>query len=52
MPATFHTPAQWRERARKTWATIDQLADPSARRTLASIAAAYEKLAVEVLSPN
>ncbi len=47
MPATFYTSAQWRERARRTWATIDQLVDPMARRTLASIATAYEKLAVE-----
>jgi len=45
MPATSYTATQWRERARRTRETIDQLVDPTARRTLSSIAAAYEKLA-------
>jgi len=47
MPATFYTATQWRERARRTRETIDQLTDPFARRTMSSIAAAYEKLADE-----
>lgn len=50
MPATFYTATQWRERAQKTRATIDQLEDPTARRTMASIATAYEKLADEAES--
>ena len=47
MPANYYTASQWRERARRTRATIAQLVDPSARRALSSIALAYEKLAVE-----
>jgi hypothetical protein len=50
MPATFYTAMQWRECARRTRATVDQLVDPSARRTMASIAAAYEKLATQAES--
>ena len=47
MPASYYTATQWRERADRTRATIDRLADPTARRTLASIASAYDKLAVQ-----
>jgi len=47
MPATYFTATQWRDRARRTRAAIDRLVDPSARRTMASIAAAYDKLAAD-----
>ena len=47
MPATYYTSTQWRERARLTRATIDQVVDPTTRKALASIASAYEKLAVQ-----
>ena len=47
MPANYYTATQWRERARRARSTLDQLADPSVRKTLASIASAYDKLAAQ-----
>jgi len=45
MPANYFTATQWRERARRTRAAIDQEDDPSVRRKMVSIAEAYDRLA-------
>lgn len=41
----LNDPAHWRERAEEARRLADEFSDPSAKRTLLDIAAAYERLA-------
>ena len=47
MPMPSYTAEQWQERARRTRAILEQLADPSSRNAMVMLARAYERLAAE-----